>query len=95
MHGNVNIQNYLNGITLGYPDTPGQFEALPAADLANTNGLANKGMIKKIGKLAGSAEVYVMDKIFPLLYDGNQYIPSANEMKLEWTKTSNLNFYGR
>ena len=84
LHGNVNIQNDLNGITLGYPDTPGQFEALPAADATNTNALTNKGMVKKIGKLVSSTEVYVMDKIiFSLLYDGNQYIPSANEMKLE------------
>ena len=31
-----------------------------------------------------------MDKIiFPLLCDGNQYIPSVNKMKLEWTKASN------
>ena len=48
LHGNVNIQNYLNGITLGYPNTPDQFEALPASDAGNTNGLANKGMAKKL-----------------------------------------------
>ena len=35
-----------------------------------------------------------MDKIiFPLLCDGNQYIPSANEIKLEWTKTSNMKIF--
>ena len=94
LYGNVNIQKDLNGITLGYGDTPGQFEAMPAADAQNTNGLVNKGMKNKFAYLQGSDEVYVMDRIiYPLLYDGNQYIPSANEMKLEWTKTSNMKIF--
>ena len=93
LHGNVNMQNNLNGMTLGYPDTPGQFETLLAADTASTAELANKGSIKKLAKLAVSAEVYVMEEImYPLLSDGNQYIPSANELKLEWTKASNKIF---
>ena len=53
LHGNTNIQNDLNGITLGYPDTPGQFETFAAADAANTNALANKGMAKKNIKIGG------------------------------------------
>ena len=86
----------LEGITLGYPDMPGHFDNLGdgAQNQNDTDDITNLGLKTKRLKFLGNSEVHIMDNIvFPLLSDGNQYVPSANEFKLSWTKASHSKIF--